>query len=190
MARLSAEQVQLLAQVPVGHLSTASKAGAPHVIPVCFTLNPHAEESPIYIALDQKPKRAALTRLRRVRNILENPQVSLVVDHYDSDWTQLWYILLTGTAELLEGDAPYHPVATEDNPIPVDPGPIEWPGSADPAHPELVEGRSNYGERLHAIHLLRQKYPQYRTMDIDDNPVIKITPQRIVSWSSSPQSPQ
>ena len=96
MARLSAEQVQLLAQVPVGHLSTASKAGAPHVIPVCFTLNPHAEESPIYIVLDQKPKRAALTRLRRVRNILENPQVSLVVDHYDSDWTQLWYILLTG----------------------------------------------------------------------------------------------
>jgi PPOX class probable F420-dependent enzyme len=52
--------------------------------------------------LDQKPKRVPATRLRRVRNIQANPQVALVVDHYDADWRGLWYLLITGTAELLE----------------------------------------------------------------------------------------
>ncbi len=96
----------------------------------------------IYSVLDQKPKRAALTRLRRVQNIPANPQVSLVVDHYDEDWSHLWYVLVSGRADLLlEGD-----------------------------------------ERIAAIVLLRAKYQQYREMDIDLNPVIRITPDRVVSW--------
>ena len=152
MQPLSALQIQRLSDSPVGHLSTAGKSGVPHVIPVCFALDSREEGTAIYIVLDQKPKRAALTRLRRVRNILENPQVSLVVDHYEADWTQLWYILLTGTAELLE------------------------------------EETDEDGERSHAIHLLRQKYPQYREMDIAENPVIKITPTRVAAWSYTPES--
>ena len=138
-----------LAAAPVGHLSTASKDGVPHVIPVCFALASLEDGAAIYIALDGKPKRATLTRLRRVRNILENPQVALVVDHYDADWTKLWYILLTGTAELLED----------------------------------VGNDQRYG----AIRLLREKYPQYREMDIEENPVIKITPGRAVAWACTPE---
>jgi PPOX class probable F420-dependent enzyme len=125
----------------VGHLATADVSGAPHVIPVCFAFN----GTTIYSVLDQKPKRAALTRLKRVRNIQANPRVSLVVDHYDEDWQRLWYILLTGEAGLLlDGD-----------------------------------------QQETAIALLRQKYPQYRGMDIDQNPVIKITPIRIIGWSAT-----
>ena len=150
--QLSHEQIQRLTDTPVGHLSTAGKSDVPHVIPVCFALDSREDGAAIYIVLDQKPKRAALTRLRRVRNILENPQVALVVDHYEADWTQLWYILLTGTAELLE------------------------------------QSTHEDGERAHAIHLLRQKYPQYREMDIADNPVIKITPTRVAAWSYTPES--
>ncbi len=134
----------------MGHLSTASKAGVPHVIPVCFALATREDGAAIYIALDQKPKQAALTRLRRVRNILENPRVALVVDYYDADWAKLWYILVTGAADLLEDE--------EDD------------------------------QRRRAIVLLRQKYPQYREMDIDENPVIKITPGRAVAWSYTPES--
>ena len=52
--------------------------------------------------MDQKPKRVSVARLRRVRNIQANPHVALVVDHYAEDWRRLWYLLLTGTAELLE----------------------------------------------------------------------------------------
>ena len=165
LLQLSPEQIQRLSAAPVGHLSTVSREGFPHVIPVCFALDLKEDSSAIYIALDQKPKRASLTRLRRVRNILENPRVALVIDHYDEDWTQLWYILLTGTAQLLNREPPApHPE------------PVEGPELTEAAHPELVEGRR-------AIHLLRQKYPQYRHMDIDDNPVIRITPQRAVAWS-------
>ena len=101
MLTLTPHQVRRLAEAQVGRLATASASGVPHVIPVCFALDRHEDGAAIYVVLDQKPKRAELTRLRRVRNILENPQVSLVVDHYDADWTRLWYILLTGTAQLL-----------------------------------------------------------------------------------------
>ena len=172
MLQLSPQQTQQLSQAPVGHLATASQAGAPHVVPVCFVLDPERDSPSIYIVLDRKPKRAALTRLRRVRNILENPQVALIVDHYAADWGQLWYILLTGISELLEA------VASPEAEI--------SGASVSPAHPGLVEGRQVHDERRHAIHLLRRKYSQYRDMDLDDNPVIKITPQKIISWSSSP----
>ncbi|MCH7713054.1 MAG: TIGR03668 family PPOX class F420-dependent oxidoreductase [Chloroflexi bacterium] len=87
----------MLAAARIGHLATADEAGAPHVIPVCFVL----EGDVIYSVLDQKPKRTALNRLRRVRNILANPQVALVVDHYEEAWDRLWYILVRGRAELL-----------------------------------------------------------------------------------------
>lgn len=73
------------------------------MIPVCYACDGQF----IYSALDQKPKRIPVARLRRVRNIQANPQVSLVVDRYDSDWRHLWYLLITGTAELLDaGDEP------------------------------------------------------------------------------------
>jgi PPOX class probable F420-dependent enzyme len=87
-------------------LATAGLTGAPHVIPVCFALGGEPVQSDvIYSVLDQKPKRTSLTRLRRVRNILANPQVSLVVDHYEEAWDRLWYILIRGHAELLlEGE--------------------------------------------------------------------------------------
>ena len=175
MPLLSPGQGQKLAEAPIGHLSTASRDGVPHVIPVCFALDQRVEDSPIYVVLDGKPKRAALTRLRRVRNILENPQVSLVVDHYEGDWTKLWYILLTGAAELLEGEDVLRQAQDER-------------GVYDFAHPEPVEGPHTDDERRNAIHLLRQKYPQYREMDIDENPVIKITPGRVISWSYTPES--
>ena len=138
MVQLSSSQARLLASARIGHLSTADTTGAAHVIPICYAFDGRS----IYSVLDKKPKRASLTRLRRVKNILANPQVALVVDHYEEEWTRLWYILVTGHAELLlEGD-----------------------------------------EREEAIGKLREKYQQYRDMDIGLNPVIKITPGKVVSW--------
>lgn len=51
-------------------------------------------------AVDWKPKSS--TRLRRLRNIEENPQVSVLVDHYDEDWTQLWWARADGEAAVRE----------------------------------------------------------------------------------------
>ncbi len=177
--RLSPEQARRLAGAPVGHLATSGNAGTPHVIPVCFVLEQGSEGPVIYIVLDQKPKRASPARLRRVRNILENPQASLLVDHYEADWTKLWYILLTGTAQLLEADSTRRS-REGGNLGAAHPEPVEGREPAAPAHPEPVEGR-------HAIRLLRHKYPQYREMDLDGNPVIKVTVQRAVSWSYTPE---
>jgi PPOX class probable F420-dependent enzyme len=34
----------------------------------------------------------------------------------------------------------------------------------------------------HALQLLRQRYPQYRTMNLEQNAIIVLTPQRVTSW--------
>jgi PPOX class probable F420-dependent enzyme len=81
----------------VGHLATASAAGQPLVVPVCFAL----VDQHIYSAVDLKPKRTR--ELRRVRNVRENPQVSLVVDEYDEDWTKLRWVMVEGTARVADG---------------------------------------------------------------------------------------
>lgn len=88
-------------------LATADAAGAPHALPVCFLV----EGDSVYIAIDQKPKSVAPRALKRLRNIDANPKVALVADHYDDeDWSQLGWVMLRGTAEILEA-GPEHEAA-------------------------------------------------------------------------------
>jgi PPOX class probable F420-dependent enzyme len=84
----------------VGHLATADRSGAPHVIPVCYAVS----EDTLYITIDEKPKRHDVP-LKRLRNILENPQAAFVADHYDEDWRRLGWVMLRGKAEILETGA-------------------------------------------------------------------------------------
>ena len=80
----------------VGHLATTRPDGRPHVVPCCFVL----VGDTVYSAVDGKPK--STLALQRLRNLVAHPAASLVVDHYDEDWTQLWWIRLDGTARVLE----------------------------------------------------------------------------------------
>ena len=92
---------RFLDRVRVAHLATADGAGAPHVVPICFAL---VGES-LYVSIDEKPKHSAPMRLRRVRNIEANPQVAVVADVYDDDWTRLGFVLVRGRARILiDGD--------------------------------------------------------------------------------------
>ena len=86
---------------PVGRLATADAAGRPHVVPVCFAL----DGDNVYIAIDAKPKRGDPLRLKRLRNIVENPSASLVVDRYADDWSRLGWVLLHADAEILTDGA-------------------------------------------------------------------------------------
>jgi PPOX class probable F420-dependent enzyme len=95
---LSEAERRFLSRRRVGHLATADRSGAPHVVPVCFAL---AEEA-LYITIDEKPKRADVP-LKRLRNIAKNPAVAVVVDRYDDDWTRLGWVMLRGRAEILAG---------------------------------------------------------------------------------------
>ena len=78
-----------------GYLSTASPEGDPHLQPVVFQIVGDS----VYIAIDEKPK--TTLRLRRLTNIESNPKFALLVDHYDDDWSRLWWVLLRGPAEVL-----------------------------------------------------------------------------------------
>ncbi len=56
----------------------------------------------IYTALDLKPKRVEGRMLKRVRNILENPRVALVIDDYSETWIDLAYVLIHGVACIVD----------------------------------------------------------------------------------------
>jgi PPOX class probable F420-dependent enzyme len=121
----------------VAHLATASAAGIPHLVPVCFALH----EASVYITVDEKPKRTDIP-LKRLRNIAENPVVAITVDRWDEDWTRLAWVMLNGAAEVL----------------------------ADGAEHDAAQAR------------LRDRYPQYRKMDLAPLPVIAIRLTRARSW--------
>ncbi|MEZ5231401.1 MAG: TIGR03668 family PPOX class F420-dependent oxidoreductase [Acidimicrobiales bacterium] len=87
------------AEARVGRLATIGDDGAPHQVPCCFVL----DGDTLYTAVDDvKAKRTA--RLRRLDNVRAHPVASLLVDHYDEDWSQLWWIRLDGAARVLEPD--------------------------------------------------------------------------------------
>lgn len=80
----------------VARLATVSGIGSPHVVPIVFTL----DGDRLVTAVDQKPKRT--NALRRLDNIAENPFVSVLVDEYDEDWSQLWWARVDGWAHVEE----------------------------------------------------------------------------------------
>ncbi|WP_049557932.1 TIGR03668 family PPOX class F420-dependent oxidoreductase [Nonomuraea sp. SBT364] len=82
----------------VARLGTADPDGVPHVVPVTFAV----VGDRVMTAVDHKPKRSA--DLRRLRNIRANPHVSLLVDHYEDDWTRLWWARADGSAWIAEED--------------------------------------------------------------------------------------
>jgi PPOX class probable F420-dependent enzyme len=139
LVRLTPQASRLIRSARIAHLATADANGQPHVIPICFAF----DGSHFYSPIDEKPKRAAPSKLKRVRNIKANPQVALVIDRYVEDWKKLAYILIFGRARVLSRG-------------------------------------HRHGE---AVRLLRQKYPQYRRMAIDQRPMIAITPKRIITWA-------
>ncbi len=81
----------------IGHLATADAGGVPHVVPVCYAVT----ATDAYITIDEKPKHGDITRMKRLRNIIANPNVALVVDHYEEDWSRLGWVMLRGRAEIL-----------------------------------------------------------------------------------------
>lgn len=88
------EAVAMFAQASVAILGTVGADGAPHLVPVVFGVH----DGVVYTAVDAKRK--STQRLRRLANIEANPRVSLIVDHYDDDWTQLWWVRADGLAEV------------------------------------------------------------------------------------------
>ena len=87
----------------VARLATADASGQPTVVPICYVF----DGKRFYSAIDEKPKSVSWGRLKRLKNIEANPRVSLVIDDYSEDWTQLGYVLVRGLAEAIEPGGRY-----------------------------------------------------------------------------------
>jgi PPOX class probable F420-dependent enzyme len=85
-------------QARVARLATIDARGRPHVVPICFVLDGET----LYTVVDEKPKRTR--RLQRLRNIKANPHVEVLIDHYEEDWSQLWWVRLRGTARIVDDE--------------------------------------------------------------------------------------
>jgi len=81
----------------VARLGTTDPDGRPHLVPIVFAL----DDDTLYSAVDRKPKRSS--KLRRIENARARPDVTILVDHYEDDWDQLWWIRLRGRARVLDG---------------------------------------------------------------------------------------
>ncbi|WP_127502495.1 TIGR03668 family PPOX class F420-dependent oxidoreductase [Actinoplanes solisilvae] len=81
------------ASVPVARLATVGPDAAPHLVPIVFAL---LRNDVLVSAVDGKPKRTRA--LRRLANIEASPRVSVLADHYEQDWSRLWWVRADGTA--------------------------------------------------------------------------------------------
>ena len=95
-----AELRRRVASARVARLATIEDDGRAHLVPICFAV----EGERLFNAVDGKPKRSR--DLRRLRNLRARPWATVLVNHYEEDWTRLWWARLRGPAEVLEdGDA-------------------------------------------------------------------------------------
>jgi PPOX class probable F420-dependent enzyme len=83
-------------EAPVARLATVGRDGRAHIVPICFVVDGET----LYTAVDEKPKRTR--RLRRLENIEANPQVEVLIDHYEDDWSRLWWVRLRGRARIVD----------------------------------------------------------------------------------------
>ncbi len=87
-------------QARIGHLATVDDRGRPSVVPFCFALL--GEDEPVVVsALDEKPKSVADAELARVRHIRAHPEVAVIVDRYDEDWSRLAWVQIKGHARIV-----------------------------------------------------------------------------------------
>lgn len=86
------DEVAGFSAAPAAVLATLNRDGAPHLVPVVFAVH----RDVVYTAVDAKRK--STQRLRRLANIEADPRVCLIVDHYDDDWNQLWWVRADGLA--------------------------------------------------------------------------------------------
>ena len=88
-----------VASARVARLATTTPAGRPHLVPVCFALIGDTA----YSAVDGKPK--STRALQRLANLRADPAAALLIDHYDEDWTAVWWVRADATGRVLAAGA-------------------------------------------------------------------------------------
>ena len=109
MSIVSPEHLAFLRGVRLAVLATASASGRPRQVPICFAIVEGGGGAILYSPLDEKPKRSSDPHdLARVRDLIDRPQVSLLADRWDEDWTRLAWLRIDATASVVEPGEPEH----------------------------------------------------------------------------------
>ena len=87
-ARLTKKLAEFVQLERVCRVATSGAAGMPHVVPVCHALG----GGKLYIGSGTG---------RKMKNLVENPQVTVVVDVYSDAWSLLRGVMIQGRAKLV-----------------------------------------------------------------------------------------
>jgi PPOX class probable F420-dependent enzyme len=88
---------EFIERARVARLATVNSQSEPHLVPVVFVFDGNY----FYIPIDEKRKTVKPDKLKRVLNIKENPQVALLIDEYNEDWTRLAFVMVQGKASIV-----------------------------------------------------------------------------------------
>lgn len=107
MLGLSPAQRELLGAARRGVLATLAQDGRPRLVPIAYAIAESDAGLTLYSVLDDKPKSVADPRdLARVRDIVDRPRASVLVDHWSEDWSELAWLRLQGHASVVEPTDP------------------------------------------------------------------------------------
>jgi PPOX class probable F420-dependent enzyme len=87
---------EFIERARVARLATIDTEFKPHLVPVVFVF----DGNHFFIPLDEKRKTAKPEKLKRIRNIQDNPNVALLIDEYSEDWTKLAFLMIQGKASV------------------------------------------------------------------------------------------
>ena len=89
---------EFIERARVARLATIDSKFKPHLVPVVFVFNGNH----FFIPVDEKRKTAKPEKLKRIRNIQDNPNVALLIDEYSEDWTKLAFVMIQGKASIAD----------------------------------------------------------------------------------------
>ena len=90
---------KIIDKTTVARLATVDAECKPYLVPVVFVF----DNDCYFIPIDEKIKRSKPENLKRVKNIEQNPNVALLIDEYNEDWTKLQFIMIQGKASIIGG---------------------------------------------------------------------------------------
>jgi PPOX class probable F420-dependent enzyme len=88
---------EFIERARVARLATVDYTSKPHLVPVVFVY----DGNHFFIPIDQKRKTVKPQRLKRIKNIQDNPNVALLIDKYREDWTKLAFVMIQGKASII-----------------------------------------------------------------------------------------
>ena len=101
---LTAARRRFLGEARRAILATLDREGRPRLVPICFVVDP--EHDTLYSPLDDKPKQTDdPLEVARARDIEVRPEVTVLVDRWEEDWTRLAWLRLQGRARLIDTGA-------------------------------------------------------------------------------------